>query len=337
MHITFRDQTIDLNALLAEILDKQRAGVYHPWFYTYCGKLTSPSQVDRYVRLRRATWRTAGVEIAGKRILDAGGGFGINALLMALLGAAEVHNVDIHRGMISTCRAYLGMLPFSVPVYPLLADAAYLPYESQSFDVVISIEAISHYHEVDCFLAEAARVLRPGGTLVISDTNNGRNVFVRRETRAVWQLFENGPAGSLPFHKVERPFILKRRDIAERNFPALSGSELDMLAKGTSGLWGAELLAAFRAYAEHGVAPQRFYRGGSPIDPLNGVYIEQLFDPLQLGRDLERHGLKASVHSYFGGARGGALALANRALSAQALSPLALSLARGFIIAGKKA
>jgi SAM-dependent methyltransferase len=336
MHITYRGQSIDLAALLAEILDKRRADLYHPWFYTYCGRLTAPAHVDRYVRLRRTIWRTAGVEVAGKRILDAGGGFGVNALLMALLGASEVHNLDIHRGMIGTSKTYLGMLPFTVPVFPLLGDVAYLPYESGYFDIVVSIEAISHYHEVDRFLSEAARVLRPGGTLIVVDTNNGNNVLVRRKVRAIWELFENGPPGSIPGHTVERPFITKRRDIAQKNFPTLSANELDMLARNTSGLWGEELLAALRAYAERGVAPQRVYGGGSPIDPLNGVYIEYLFDPLQLGRDVARQGLRASVHSYFGGARGGVLNAANRVLSSAWLSPLALKLAQGFIVVGKK-
>ena len=39
-----------------------------------------------------------------------------------------------------------------------------------------------------------------------------------------------------------------------------------------------------------------------------------------------------SVRTYFGGARGGALAVANELLSARPLTPLALPFARGFII-----
>jgi SAM-dependent methyltransferase len=211
-----------------------------------------------------------------------------------------------------------------------------LPYAGDSFDIVISIEAISHYHEVDRFLAEAARVLRPGGVLVVVDTNNGNNIFVRRKVRAIWELFENGPPGRLPGHIVERPFITKRRDIAQKNFPQLSESELDMLAKGTSGLWGEQLVAALRAYVENGVAPQSFYQGGSPIDPLNGVYIEYLFDPMQLGRDMERHGLKATVRTYFGGARGGVLAVANHMLSAALPASIGMLFAQGFIISATK-
>lgn len=336
MLITYQGRRIDLNALLAEILDKQRAGHYHPWFYTYCGKLTNPAQVERYVRLRRTIWRAAGIDPAGKRILDAGAGFGINALLMALVGARVVHALDIHRGMIGTSRAYLDRLPFHVPVHPALGDVAYLPYEDDSFDIVISIEAISHYHEVDRFLSESARVLRPGGKLVVVDTNNGRNVFTRRWVRRIWELFENGPAGEIPGHKVERPFILKRRDIAQRLYPQLSDAELDMLARGTSGLWGEELQSHFRAYVEQGRTPTSYYRGGSPIDPLNGVYIEYLFDPAQLARDIGSLGLRPSLHTYFGGARGGWVHAANEALSVPVLASLTLPLARGFIISAIK-
>lgn len=336
MHVDFAGQKVDLYALLAEILDKKHAELYHPWFYTYCGKLTAPAQIDRYVRLRRTIWQTAGIDVRGKRILDAGSGFGINALLMALCGAREVHGLDIHRGMINTTKQYLSLLPLRVPVFPSLGDVAHLPYQDEYFDIVISIEAISHYHEVDRFLAEAARVLRPGGTLVVVDTNNGNNVLIRRKVKAVWELFENGPPGRLPGHIVERPFVTKRRDIAKARFPHLSESDLEALARGTSGLWGEQLVTALHNYVERGEAPQSFYRGGSPIDPLNGVYIEYLFDPLVLGQDMARNHMQVDVRPYFGGARGGLLQAANRLMAAVLPAPLAMLIAQGFIISGKK-
>jgi SAM-dependent methyltransferase len=53
----------------------------------------------------------------------------------------------------------------------LRMDALDLPYEAGSFDVVLLFEALYYLPDVPRLLAEARRVLRPGGTLLISTAN----------------------------------------------------------------------------------------------------------------------------------------------------------------------
>ena len=48
-------------------------------------------------------------------------------------------------------------------------DAGALPLEDASQDVVLAVECIFHFPSRAAFLAEARRVLRPGGRLVLSD------------------------------------------------------------------------------------------------------------------------------------------------------------------------
>ena len=50
-------------------------------------------------------------------------------------------------------------------------DALNLPFESRSLDVVVLFEALYYLTDVPRFLAEAHRVLRPGGALLISTVN----------------------------------------------------------------------------------------------------------------------------------------------------------------------
>jgi SAM-dependent methyltransferase len=50
-------------------------------------------------------------------------------------------------------------------------DALELPFEARSFDLVVLFEALYYLTDVPRFLAEAQRVLRPGGVLLISTVN----------------------------------------------------------------------------------------------------------------------------------------------------------------------
>lgn len=52
-----------------------------------------------------------------------------------------------------------------------LADACFLPYKNNSFDIVLASAVVEHIKETDLFLEEAGRVLKKGGYLIITYPN----------------------------------------------------------------------------------------------------------------------------------------------------------------------
>lgn len=53
-----------------------------------------------------------------------------------------------------------------------IADAAVLPFEDASFDVVVCSEVLEHLFEPQLSVAEVIRVLRPGGRLIVTVPNS---------------------------------------------------------------------------------------------------------------------------------------------------------------------
>ncbi|MDR7271553.1 malonyl-CoA O-methyltransferase [Pelomonas saccharophila] len=98
-------------------------------------------------------------EVAGRRALDLACGSGRYGLLLQQRGAALVVGSDLSAGMLA--RAPL--------THRVRADMEQLPFASASFDLIVSGLAVGHAPSLDAWMAEAARVLAPGGALVYSD------------------------------------------------------------------------------------------------------------------------------------------------------------------------
>ena len=172
--------------------------------------------LDKYLRYYLDLFETAGRTPGGRIVLEVGSGFGLGLVAVATLGAAEANGVEIVPWQVEwACRAR-DTLPeeLRTRVKPVVGNATTLPYDDGTFDVVFSLEAISHYLEYEPFLDEAHRVLRPGGVLVISDGNNGLNRRIRRYTETRWAEHEADPT-TQPVERPDSPwlFVPKRERI----------------------------------------------------------------------------------------------------------------------------
>jgi len=102
-----------------------------------------------------------GDDLSGLRVLDVAGGDGYWAAQARKRGASAV-SVDLARSKMLR-GARLNQAPALIE-----GDALQLPFADASFDRVMSICAIEHFDDGPASLAEMARVLVPGGELVMS-------------------------------------------------------------------------------------------------------------------------------------------------------------------------
>jgi len=123
---------------------------------------TTPDVVDQ----RRAI-RAALALQPGEQVLDIGSGPGFLAAEMAEeVGAGgHVHGIDPSDSMLAIARRG------ETPVEYGRGDALALPFEDERFDVAVSTQVYEYVENIEGALAEARRVLRPGGRLLVLDTD----------------------------------------------------------------------------------------------------------------------------------------------------------------------
>jgi SAM-dependent methyltransferase len=275
-----------------------------PWFHRYFGDLANDAGLRTWARANRQLLDLAG-GVAGKVVVDAGSGFGMVSNLLAHWGAERVVAVEVHTPMAhSHARSNARHFPdLARRVLHVRGDASAMPVRSASADIVLSIEAISHYFDVDAFLDECARVLRPGGQVVVSDGNNGANPAIRAHVVEYWNRLENGPEGPFGKETVPEPMVKRRERVVRQAFPELPAARAGELARLTAGMDRAQIVEAITAHLRGGAAPASPYvRGVCPRDPEWGYVMEQLFDGRDLAARLERRGFAARAIPHFGGA-----------------------------------
>jgi tocopherol O-methyltransferase len=102
----------------------------------------------------------------GRRILDVGCGFGGSSIHLARNYAAEATGITVSRLQVEM--ASRSAEQAGVHASFLLMDAGAMTFD-KPFDVIWSIESISHYQDVPGFFAAAAGLLKAKGTVAITD------------------------------------------------------------------------------------------------------------------------------------------------------------------------
>ena len=113
----------------------------------------------------------ADIPLAGRMLLDAGCGTGAFSQVAAEQGAL-VTSLDVGE-------ALLAQVARKCDSRRVVGDVLDLPFEQDRFDVVICTEVIEHTPVPERAIGELARVLRPGGRLVLTTPNRSWHWSVR--------------------------------------------------------------------------------------------------------------------------------------------------------------
>ncbi len=308
-----------------------------PGFPRYFKKLQTQEGAEKYVRHIQNLCKLAGTPVLGKRVLDAGCGYGMTSLVLKMMGAEEVVGIDIKKERLGSFQKIVKKFPVDArKVSGLLMSVTDMAFQDQSFNIILVNEAISHYSGLHSFFSEVQRVLKPGGVLIIADGNNALNPLIKHANYKLWQTYEQGPDGiTISGHKIEKSIMTQRREIIANYFPSLSVEEVKVLAERTSGLWGDLLREAVEKYIRTGIMPAHYYQKGScPRNPMIGSLVEMALNPYELKQYISNLGFKVRIYSHFFGARNELLFHLNQVLAL--MTPLTIYGARAFRIVAKK-
>lgn len=141
----------------------------------------------------------------GKRVLDVGCGPGLDASAVAecVTPGGRVAGIDYDASMIrAACTADAHRADGASPVWYQVADAAAIPYRTNTFDACYCERVLQHTPDAAIVVREMTRVTRRGGVIVIADTDwatlsiDAEDATVERTlVRFVGDTLRNGFAG----------------------------------------------------------------------------------------------------------------------------------------------
>jgi ubiquinone/menaquinone biosynthesis C-methylase UbiE len=185
---TPRPEATEAEVAAARADSKLAQVLYHDWeAQTYDDKW-SISFDQRCIDYARDRFVAIAGEPAGPypTALEVGCGTGFFSLNLKLAGIIdECHVTDISPGMVQATVRNAERLGF--PVDGRTADAEVLPYDDDTFDLVVGHAVIHHIPDVERAFREMLRVLKPGGRVVVcGEPTVYGDAVARTLSRATW-------------------------------------------------------------------------------------------------------------------------------------------------------
>lgn len=227
---------------------------------------------------------------------DLGCWLGFPCIIELAAGCAEVFGVDIVPDFVSIADRWAREHELDGITFALIETKA-VPLPSRSMDWVLVNQVLCNAMSgtVQDIFAEAYRILKPGGVLVLADSNNPYCAETKTRLLATFNALELGdgdelrPNGSNFLHRVAMIQAQTR----------LNDEESRELARRTCYLWGDDLSAAVRRRIDNAIVPTSTFRPAelsiAPVNPENGLAFGNITDPFAIAAALESLGFESDI------------------------------------------
>jgi ubiquinone/menaquinone biosynthesis C-methylase UbiE len=153
-------------------------GVVARWYARIRG---TQSQIEAY---RKEAERLTTSLPDGARVLEVAFGPGYLAIELARLGRVRVTGLDISHTFVKIATRNAKDAGVTADFHQ--GDAAIMPFEADSFDLIVCQAAFKNFVHPGSALSEMYRVLRAGGTAVIQDmSSDASHADIEREVQAM--------------------------------------------------------------------------------------------------------------------------------------------------------
>ncbi|MCK2242229.1 MULTISPECIES: class I SAM-dependent methyltransferase [unclassified Crossiella] len=166
--------------------------LYHDWEAGTYDEKWSISYDERCIDYAVGRFKAAAGDAGPyKHAMELGSGTGFFLLNLMQGGVADKGSVtDLSPGMVEV--ALRNAKNLDLDVDGRVADAERIPYEDESFDLVVGHAVLHHIPDVQAAFAEVLRVLKPGGRFVFAgEPTKVGDFYARRLGRLTWWLTTN--------------------------------------------------------------------------------------------------------------------------------------------------
>lgn len=204
-------------------MDAKTANVlFHDWEAQHYDDRWSISFDDRCIAYAKEKFSKVAPIKTYDDVLEIGCGTGFFIINLWQAGLIErAYATDISPGMVEACQRNAERVGLT-DLVGKAADAEGLPFDDESFDLVVGHAVLHHLPDVPGALAECFRVLKPGGRLVIAGEPT------RLGFQIVYHVARRGTASVIKTAAKFAPQIRKPRDHSAKPAEAALESHVDL-------------------------------------------------------------------------------------------------------------